>query len=790
MDEASDNTAGYDLSYDGISAMDQTERIDFVKFLSRPVKIASFIWAESDSVATERNFFPWQLFFTNPAVRDKLNNFAFISCKLKVKVLINASPFYYGAMLMSYQPLQTLTPSTIVFDSVQNNHFIPTSQRPHLWLYPQGNIGGEMTLPFFYQKNFIDAQSGPSMIDMGQLTFTNYTTLQSANGVSSAGATIAIYAWAEDVRISGPSVGLATQSGTADEYGNGPISGPASAIANSAKWFENIPVIGKFATATRIGASAVSEVSSLFGFTNVPVIADTQPFRPEPFPKMASGSIGYPVEKLTLDPKNELTVDPTVLGLPPVDEMALGNLVTRDSYLTTTEWQTSQVEDTILFTSRVSGMMYANSVSAAQSRVYLTTVAWASAMFQNWRGDVIYKFKVIASPYHKGRIRISYDPSGSVANNIINTPNSANMVFTTIIDLGETDEAEVRVPYQQATAFLQNRNLYTTAERNFNTSLTPTFQYSPEYDNGTIQVRVQTVLTAPIASSAINIIISVRGGENYELANPRTLPQLSTFGVQSGTVSDTLGTAIRNPHEDRYLINYGESVKSIRQLLRRTTLSGISSTSVIPNGYSLYQKRFTKLPPDYGFDPNGLHLATGLIAPGPFKFNFVYKTPINWFLPAFVAYRGSVNWTFNTDVAQLPGHVRVYRSNQSGIPASEQLVFRTNANNSITASWFIANSDSGAAGQALTNTNTNTGLSVSCPNYSKYRFQSTSPSTATLPLAIDDSALDEFVYEMGTNFTVASLRLWSYVGVGTDFGAYYFLNVPTMWQYSTTPIAV
>jgi hypothetical protein len=288
-------TAGIDRPYDGISAGDQTEAMDFVKFLSRPVRIANFTWNESDAVGTSHTYSPWQLFFNDARVKYKLNNFAFIQCKLKIKVLINASPFYYGAMYMGYQPLPNLTPSTIQNDT-GTRYLIPYSQRPHLWIYPQGNEAGEMTLPFFYHRNFINAQLSQEFADMGQLTFLNYTTLQSANGVSSSGVSIAIYAWAEDVKLSGPSVGLALQS---DEYGEGCVSAPASAIANAASWFEDIPIIGKFATATRIGASAVSTIASMFGFTNVPVIADTQPYRPEPFPKMANTDIGFPVEKLT-----------------------------------------------------------------------------------------------------------------------------------------------------------------------------------------------------------------------------------------------------------------------------------------------------------------------------------------------------------------------------------------------------------------------------------------------------------------------------------------------------------
>jgi hypothetical protein len=796
-DAAVGMTAGYDLGYDGISAMDQTENIDFVKFLSRPVRIANFTWNESDAVGTSHTYSPWNLYFNDSRVKYKLNNFAFIQCKLKVKVLINASPFYYGAMYMGYQPLPAFNPSTIQNDT-GTRYLIPYSQRPHIWINPQSNEAGEMTLPYFNKQNWLNAQSAQGFTDMGQLTFLNYTTLASANGVSGTGVSIAIYAWAEDVKLSGPSVGLATQS---DEYGEGVVSAPASAIASAASWFEDIPIIGRFATATRIGASAVSSIASLFGFTNVPVIADTQPYRPEAFPKMASGDIGFPVEKLTLDPKNELTIDPSIIGLDSKDELVISHLAGRESYLTTATWATTNAVDDILFSSPIRPILF-DSDGATNSKLYMTPMCWTAALFEHWRGDVIFKFKIVASPFHKGRLRISFDPSGYSGENIISDAVSANVVFTAIVDLGDDNEVEFRVPYQQATAFLQVRNTYTQAQMGWSTSGSPTFAYDPQYDNGTITLRVQTALTAPVNPSTVSILVMVRAAENIEFANPRAVQNFSTFAVQGdtytesgGPITEIIGTGVRNPHADRYLVNFGESVKSFRQLLRRTQLSQVTTfTNNTTNDYNIIQKRFLKITPDYGYDTAGLHSAKGLVTTASnFAFNYVTKTPLTWLLPAFVAYRGSTIYTFNVDAPTPLSHVRVWRSNQTGTNVSESITSASKGTVSANAAFFLANCDVGSAGQALTNQNTNAGISVLCPNYSRYRFQSTSSILWSQAGIVDDNGLDEFVLEAVTDgvtgVTDVGLKIWTYHGIGTDFGAYFFLNVPTLWKYASVPTA-
>jgi hypothetical protein len=799
-DAAPGMTAGLDRGYDGVSAADQTENMDFVKFLSRPVRIGNFTWNEADAVGTSHTFNPWNLYFTDARVKYKLNNFAFIQCKLKVKILINASPFYYGAMYMGYQPLPTLTPSTIVNDA-GTRYLIPYSQRPHIWINPQNNEAGEMTLPYFNQANWINAQSAQNMTDMGQLTFLNYTVLASANGVVGSGVSIAIYAWAEDVKLSGPSIGLATQSDEftiqSDEYGVGVVSAPASAIASAAKWFERIPVIGRFATATRIGASAVSTIASLFGFTNVPVITDTQPYRPEAFPKLASTEIGFPVEKLTLDPKNELSVDPTILGLESTDEMVMSHLLQRESYLTTTTWSTANAVDDILFTSRVMPNLYDND-GAANPKIYLTPTAWLSELFRSWRGDMIFKFKIVASVFHKGRLRISFDPAGYTGENITVDALSSNVVFTSIVDLGESNEVEFRVPYQQATAFLLNPNNYLANQIPWSTSLAPPFNRNPLYDNGTIMLRVQTTLTAPVASSSVSILVFVRAAENLEFANPVNIADYaSTFQVQSGEYTESdrtaphiIGSDTPNTVDERYLVNFGESIKSLRQLLRRSTLV---STSVLPytasQEFSVLAKTFGKIPGAYGYDPNGINSAKGTIVTGSnFNFNYSQMLPLTWILPAFVTYRGSTNWSFNVDAPAAIGHIRASRLNSSVNTVSSELVRNsTRGSTSYNASWFLTNLISGASGQALTNQQTNAGLNITCPMYTNYRMQSTSPTYYTRGNSSDGSCFDFFQLEVMTDaisgVADSGVRIWAYNSIGTDFGCHFFLNVPTLYLY-------
>ncbi len=189
---------------------DRTIGADLKDFLSRPALIQTYTWLESGSSALP--FYPWKAFFTNPQIQYKLHNYAFLRCKLKIKVMINASPFYYGALQLHYSPLEGLKGDNATSDAA-NGVLVPYSQRPCIYIYPQYNSGGEMELPFFYHKNWLSVNSATDMQNMGTLRFVPFTTLQSANGVTTSGVTVQVYAWAEDIELAVTTISLDSKIG-------------------------------------------------------------------------------------------------------------------------------------------------------------------------------------------------------------------------------------------------------------------------------------------------------------------------------------------------------------------------------------------------------------------------------------------------------------------------------------------------------------------------------------------------------------------------------------------------
>lgn len=790
-----DANAGVDVTYNPIT--DNTFYADYNvgselgDFLSRPVLLGTQEWLDGGSFDTD--FAVWHAYFNNSIIKNKLENFAFVSCNLHIKIMINASPFYYGLALASYRPLPSFNPGAIVDDGVYDK--IPKSQRPHIWIYPQCNQGGDLVLPFVYYKNWLDVMTGADFTNMGTLNLESITTLLNANGIAGTGVDIKIYGWAEDVRVAGPTQEAALQS--QDEYStDGIISKPASAIAQAAGMLTKVPVIGPYMTATGIVASAIANVSAWFGFTNTPVIEDVKPFKNMPFHSLASAEIGQPVDKLTLDPKNELTIDPRVGGVDPRDELVLSDIAQRESYLTHFAWNIADTDIQNLFSAYVSPNLFGYDV--ANGRLYGTPMSHLADMFHYWRGDIIFRFRFIVSQYHRGRVRIIWDPVGDISGN----SGTYTSNYNRIVDISAEPDIEVRIPYLQARAWLKLYN--SGAGTYYSNRGTLGVDPAQTHENGVLNMRVFTQLTAPDATADAQVVVSVRAAENIQFAAPRELSNsFSPFAVQGldefghdAVTEDMFPSKGDCGYEN--LVYMGEKVTSLRQLLRRSCLSRVHvMTADTTNRFYTAMSTQARVPLTYGFDLNGIDTATGLVSAVNEPFNYVSNNPYTHMQNCFVGRRGSMIWHFNTASAGALGQTSVTRSSMlslsvAGYKASDTTTAALSQSAASRDVLFNQN-EPGCAGISVLNQNTQTGLSVLAPMYSSYRFLNTDPAGTVLGKSIDDTDEDSITVRAAFQPTdgqdPSKAAIYEYFSIGTDFSFLFFLNVPTLYYYSQVPFA-
>lgn len=778
--------------------MDGSANVELGNFLERPRLIQTYTW--NVNTLFDESFSPWLNYFDDPTVKSKLDHYAFMRCNLKLRFVINSSPFYYSSIMVTYRPLSNRE----TFDAyepcpvngglgLEQQELLGRSQRPKCFLYPQDSLGATMDLPFFWPKNWLDVTDRKDLIDMGTINMDSlFFPLTSANSTVGTGVTVQVYAWATDVDLAGPTVSVSIQS--KDEYGDGPISKPASAIARYSRQLESIPIISPFATATTMAASTVGYIANLFGYTNVPVIEDSKPMVPKNNPNYAATDIGMPVEKLTLDCKNELTIDPKVCGLDVGDELEISSIVTRESFIGTYMWQSTDPVDTLLFNSYVTPCIYDARTISGIKYVQGTPSWMVSRMFEYWRGDMIFKFKFLCSQYHRGRVKISWDPVGDIAN----TSESTNLVYTKIVDITNETEVEFSIPYTQVTSYLRTVRFFTT-------TFYDTAPLSPgAFSNGVITVRVLTNQSSPVSNAEIGVAVFVRGHENIEFACPISIENggmLTSYNIQSQdinygstTVSD-MGMVASSASPYINLVHMGETIKSLRTLLRRTYLHRLIEI-VRDNvaGNVITQCTFPRMPYFLGYQTDGLDEAKSLIGPGAYRFNYVHDTPINWISSCFVGHRGSVIWHADVNESANSKLASVYLERaEKVLTASNQYI--QDANSFITVSsapftGFLLGDH--AAGVAVGDNKYQHSTHASIPYYNSFKFSSNNRNYRTLGNTVDNSKDDSVVLSTFSSPSVGNSANRMFVklhcSVGTDYSPIWFLNVPGYIELQSVPI--
>lgn len=498
-------------------------------FFRRPVKIAAFDWAIGSGL--DEIFDPWTLYWEDSFVSARIRNFKLLRCKMKVKFILNGNPFYYGRAIASYNPLRLQDNLTNV-STFSENDVVLASQRPHVWLNPTSSAGGELDLPFFTYLNVLDI-SARDWRTMGDIKLFATQSLKHSNGATDQNVTISVFAWAEEVKYSVVTNSLPGElpitdtqirpptritpgvEPSNDEYGTGPISRPATALSKVAGMFRNVPYIGNFALATQVGASAVSKIASIFGFCR-PVQLETILNKPLARSSLANVNLPDEAVKLSVDTKQELTIDPAIAGISSEDELHIASIASRESFLTSFDWAVDNVEETMLFNMVVDpGLHKKTTTPNIDPAIYFPACSYAVQPFEYWKGSFRVRFQIVCSDYHKGRLKITWDPSQGEPAVPYNT------VYTTIVDLSERKDFTMDIGWGQPTPFRRKYPIDAFESEMFSTTPISPFAFG-QVGNGVIAVYVVNELTTPNSEVdndiEVNVFISML--DDFEVAAP------------------------------------------------------------------------------------------------------------------------------------------------------------------------------------------------------------------------------------------------------------------------------
>lgn len=774
---------------------------DLGNFLCRPINVATYQWDVDSPLFETLN--PWTAYLTNPFIRDKIANFELLRMNLHMKVLISGTPFHYGRALVSYNPLSGFDQVTIErgLGGALDADLVGASQKPHIFLNPTLNAGGVLEIPYFYKENYIPLTQGGITDGLGEVVFRSFGNLRHTDVGNPV--TINVYLWATDVTLTMPTSrdlpALPSQSGvmnSGDEYGQGIISKPASAIAKAAGMLKSIPLIRPYARATEIVATGVGDVARLFGYSRPAVITDPNIMKPVPLGNVANVDAADAVYKLTLDSKNEVTVDPRVTGLEGRDEMSVVDYVKRESYLATFNWTSDAGPGDMLWNCRVAPDLFRRvsyTTPTLREELHMIPACHMAQMFKYWQGSIKFRFQIVKSAYHKGRMLVRYDPRSLGATVDYNTN------YSRVIDIADAEDFEITIGWGQHKPWLECETIDSLINFSPGTRLNELFMRAA---NGVIELDVINELVSPNASSDISVNVYVSMCDDARFAQPdgekiKDLtyfrhPQEETLQSQSGIVEQTgvdeplAATQLETiaseavPEDQTMNVFFGENVTSIRELVKRYVMTRYwYNAFAFGNGTNVTRLRNKTFPYQRGYDPEGLD--TEQFG----AYNNSNMNPISYFQACYAGYRGSIRhkYLYHTAGNMLTPVVERedYSPDTAGI-WSTQAITAANSDSGELTKAFTNTSWQGAAG---TGTTINNGVEVEFPFYNKGRIGYSRliraqdldcPSTSSWFA----TGLD-YAFRQGTDEKIA-FQQWT--AAGEDFSLYFFTGVPIMYQYT------
>jgi len=787
------------------------------EFFSRPVKIAEYSWSPSIQLNDELD--PWSLFFDNPRVANRIANYKLLRANLKVKAVINGNGFYYGKLMMAYWPLSHYD-NTSDFGGLSEHSLVAVSQLPRVFMCPTTSVGGEMKLPMFWHLDYLDIPKS-EWNQLGTLLLRTLTPLKHANGASNP-ISITIFAWAEDVHISVPTSNeptvLQPQMGEIDEANKkGVISGPATNVAKYASYFKGIPYIGPFAKATEIAGNAAASMAKIFGYSRPAITAAPMPYKPNPYASLALTNVPDTSLKLTVDDKQELTIDPRIAGIGGEDPMNIRAIAQKETYISSFDWAVGTGADTLLWNVRVDPCVVRKQ-NTGGTKFWFPAIAYATMPFAYWRGSIKYRFQIVSSAFHKGRLKIVYDPD-FIASSTYLGYSEFNTNYMKIVDIA--DETDFTITVGGAQDLVYRRHFLPATD--VGSEMFSTTRYTSTGDigksNGVLGVIVLNELTVPneVPNNDIKINVFISAGDDFEVAGPddyfqrfTLMPQSEVLNPQSGDLdpntlpSDVIGdpshvgdSVVGLPEENDSKINdvfFGESISSFRTLLKRFNMwNTIPKTSV---DACIRAGRFNLYPYFRGYFTDAVDQD---VAGEPY--NYANTILLHWLMWGFSGYRGSIRYKMipmgsvmlrdRIDVERVTPYYdsSAYRSAISiqQLEATETIARYNFVGKYIGHDLDLDRHLTGTKGEAIATTYVNGALEFEVPYYSQYRFVPGKWKNLTGNI-LHRGAWEYRAYFGEDGFKSHNAHWVIYTAAGEDFQTYMFTGCPPL-QYEPTPPA-
>jgi hypothetical protein len=584
---------------------------DIIDFLKKPVRARTGSFLTSDSGIFQTLFLPSDLISTstNPAIYNKILGVQLMRADIVLTLTVNAVRFQQGRYILAFCPSGGAPINTAPFNAFFRAHacnLMHITQLPHVEIDLATQTTVQLRIPYSSAKTHYQLSTTTSYASAGESFLYAYSALVAGSGPTSVPYTL----WAnfDNVELTGATVVQSGYSVTSQEQkaaGVGPVSGTLSKVSKASGILSEIPLLSSLAAPLSWATEILARSAKALGFSK-PIVLNLPARVSRSGLAYAANSDGASTaHPLGLVSTNEVNVF-SGAGATMIDEMSIDFIKQQFAYYQTVTWNSSNSAGDLLTTLGSSPVLYYSSLPVGYST---TPVQFLAGSFRYWRGGLKFRFKLVKTEFHSGRIVVSFAPyAQQETGGITPTLDQTIYLHREIIDIRTVSEFEICVPYVSSDLYQ-----YTN------------YQYNP----GNLFVHVLDPLIAPSSvSNSIAILIEVAGAPDLEFAVPMGqdydvfLPATTQSGYSLFKCAD-MGSDSSSIVPSSVAI--GEKVESVRQLLKRVQFS--LPTNGIPRasaGTSLQIFPYT-LNPTMQFGTNTANIYRGAYHTDMFtKFSMCY----------------------------------------------------------------------------------------------------------------------------------------------------------------------
>lgn len=517
-----------------ISTYQESRFHNLLDFLKRPRPIMAVPWTALQTTGTVLASFDLPMaMLSSPMITCKTNDFAFFRCDFKFRFQLNVNKFAIGCLLVNSHPVPTLS------DSLADDLSLTAATcTPYGLIDASSGATVEFSVPFTYNNaawDMVNDQAVP----------WNTVILQVLNQLvvtqGSSVVEVRVWLWAENISLEVPVPNriepfapakyvahMNTESSKAATSGS--IVGVAKKVAGAAKDFGEIGSdildgLGAAANwftdlggAEMLGFSKPSNMSSKVDVTQTPAKGMSS-FNGDDNSVMLSANV-----------KNSLTNNNELFGVS-TDQMDISYIVSNPCYLETFIWSTLDASNKVLQSWPVCPGLCAP--ASATTSVRPGHMAYTASMFSLWRGDICFKFQVVANSFYSGRLGIVFYPrKGTVPVDV--TLDDVDGAVQAIIDVRDSSVVEYTARWAVNKPWLQVRVASRTSDV---ANMRYTNLTNVEFCSGILAMYVVTPLVAPESvPTSIYINVFTYGDKSLQFANPACENYVPIYEAAPGVV--------------------------------------------------------------------------------------------------------------------------------------------------------------------------------------------------------------------------------------------------------------